>query len=217
MTSGPERMIFRFDQYTLDTGRLELRSGDGLVDLEPQVFSVLSHLIRNREQVVSKDELIEDIWNGRIVSDSTLNTRINAVRRAVGDNGKAQSVIRTFPRRGFRFVADVIEERGESQESSGSGAIGSSVGTSSENTVLSGKPSIAVLPFDNMSDDPGQEYFADGITEDIIIDLSRFSEILVIARNSTFTYKGRNGSVGPVWGGRGAHHPRWHERSKWGW
>ena len=192
MTLGLETVIFRFDQFTLDTDRLELQCGDQRIDVEPQVFSVLSHLICNREHVVSKDALIEAVWDGRAISDSTLNTRINAVRRAVGDSGKAQSVIRTFPRRGFRFVAEVVEEGEVSRQGSRSDAMVSIAGTRPEDIDLSGKPSIAVLPFDNMSGDPEQEYFADGITEDIITDLSRFSEIMVIARNSTFTFKGRS-------------------------
>ena len=116
LTLGLETVIFRFDQFTLDTDRLELQCGDQRIDVEPQVFSVLSHLIRNREHVVSKDALIEAVWDGRAISDSTLNTRINAVRRAVGDSGKDQSVIRTFPRRGFRFVAKVVEEGEVSRE-----------------------------------------------------------------------------------------------------
>lgn len=191
-SAGLEPVIFRFDQYTLDTDRLELRFGDTPVDLEPQVFSVLCHLIRNREQVVSKDDLIEAVWQGRIVSDSTLNTRINAVRRAVGDSGKMQSVVRTFPRRGFRFVAEVVEEGGGLPEPPRSAPESSSTGDGGADLAQSGKPSIAVLAFDNMSDDPGQEYFADGITEDIITELSRFPQVMVIARNSTFTFKGRS-------------------------
>ena len=100
-------MTVRFDQYVVETDRLELLRDGERVDIEPQVFSLLTYLIENRDRVVSKDELIEAVWEGRIVSDSTLNTRINAVRRAVGDDGKSQSVIRTIVRRGFRFVADI--------------------------------------------------------------------------------------------------------------
>ena len=87
-------MTVHFDQYVVDTDRLELRRDGASVDIEPQVFSVLVYLIENRDRVVSKDELIEAVWNGRIVSDTTLNTRINAVRRAVGDDGKSQNVVK---------------------------------------------------------------------------------------------------------------------------
>ena len=103
-------MTIRFDRYVVDTDRLELQRDGARVDIEPQVFSLLTYLIENRDRVVSKDELIEAVWQGRIVSDTTLNTRINAVRRSVGDDGKTQAIIRTIVRRGFRFVADIIAE-----------------------------------------------------------------------------------------------------------
>tara|TARA_B100000315_G_scaffold177300_1_gene165858 strand:+ start:1364 stop:2836 length:1473 start_codon:yes stop_codon:yes gene_type:complete len=143
------------------------------------VFSLLVCLIENRDRVVSKDELIELVWEGRIVSDGTLNTRINAARKAVGDDGKAQAVIKTFPRRGFRFVAQVNGDEEVRQDH----------GLNS--THVSDKPSIVVLPFFNLSGDPEQEYFSDGITEDIITALGRIRLFFVVARNTTFTYKGQ--------------------------
>lgn len=103
-------MIYRFGQFTLEPARLELRHSGQPVDIEPQVFHLLLHLIANRDRVVGKDELLETVWKGRVVSDATLNSRINAVRRSVGDNGKAQKIVRTFAKRGFRFVAEVTEE-----------------------------------------------------------------------------------------------------------
>ena len=183
-------MIFNFDQYTLDTDRLELRCGEEPVELEPQVFSVLSHLVLNREHVVSKDDLMEAVWNGRIVPASALNSRINAVRRAVGDSGKTQTVIRTFPRRGFRFVAEVVEDvKGLSDPAP---AIPSPTPdwNSSEDSAQSGKPSIIVLPFQNMSSDPEQDYFSNGITEDIITALSKHRWLSVTVRHTSFVYKG---------------------------
>ena len=99
-------MIYHFADFILDTEGLELTQGGEAVEVEPQVFSLLACLIENRDRVVTKDEIIEMVWDGRIVSDGALNSRINAVRRAVGDNGTAQAVIKTFPRRGFRFVAE---------------------------------------------------------------------------------------------------------------
>ena len=102
-------MIYRFNNITLDTGGFEMRRNDIVMPVEPQVFNVLVHLIENREHVVSKDDLIDAVWNGRIVSDATLSSRINAVRRAVGDSGKSQTVIKTMPRRGFRFVAEILQ------------------------------------------------------------------------------------------------------------
>ena len=95
-------MIYRFDTYSLDTDRLELRNDAALVTVEPQVFALLVFLIENRDKVVTKDEIIDVVWKGRIVSDSTLNSRINAARRALDDDGKNQAFIKTFPRRGLR-------------------------------------------------------------------------------------------------------------------
>jgi TolB-like protein len=168
---------YRFSGFTFDTDSLELRGESGQVPLEPQVFQLLQFLIENRERVVSKDEIIDAVWNGRIVSDTALNTRIAAIRRAVGDDGKTQAVIRTFPRRGFRFVAPLSE--------------GGNLAEDDQPLPLPDRPSIAVLPFTNMSGDPEQEYFADGIAEDIITALSKFNWFFVIARNSSFTYKGQ--------------------------
>lgn len=109
-------MKFHFNQFELDTERLELKAGTKLVAVEPQVFSLLVFLIENREHVVSRDDIIEAVWQGRIVSDATVSTRINAARRAVGDDGTTQAVIQTLPRRGFRFVAEVSKERHEGEE-----------------------------------------------------------------------------------------------------
>ncbi|MFP6732644.1 MAG: winged helix-turn-helix domain-containing tetratricopeptide repeat protein [Rhodospirillales bacterium] len=170
-------MIYHFGDFALDTDSLELSQGGAPVEVEPQVFSLLACLIENRERVVSKDELIELVWDGRIVSDGTLNTRINSVRRAVGDDGKRQAVIKTFPRRGFRFVAALDGDGTENPPA--------------EITAISDKPSIAVLPFENLSGDPEQEYFSDGIAEDIITALSRLRWLSVISRNTMFTFKGQ--------------------------
>jgi TolB-like protein len=156
-----------------------------LVDLEPQVFDLLAHLLRHRDRVVGKDDLLRAIWRGRIVSDSAVTTRINAVRRAIGDDGKAQRLIRTFPRKGVRFIAEVAEVPANPPTAP--------AGTEAHQTALAlpDKPSIAVLPFANIGDDPDQEYFADGMVEEIITALSRIRSLFVIARSSSFIYKGR--------------------------
>jgi len=101
--------VLVFGTHVLDPLRRELRRRGGAVDLEPQVFDLLEYLIRHRDRVVSKDELIASVWRGRIVSDSTVAVRINAARRAVGDSGESQALIRTLARKGFRFVGDVSE------------------------------------------------------------------------------------------------------------
>ena len=109
--SGDVYLIYKFAEYSLDSDRLELRRGADLVAVEPQVLDLLQYIIRNRERVVSKDDLIAHVWNGRIVSDSTLTSRITAARQAVGDSGKEQRLIRTFSRKGLRFVGDVREQQ----------------------------------------------------------------------------------------------------------
>src|ERR1019366_7919800 len=98
---------FLFDDHTLDTDRRELRCGPDTVAIEPPVFDLLVYLVQNRERVVSKDDLIASVWGGRIVSDSTLTSRINAARKAVRDSGALKKLIRTIPRKGFRFVGSV--------------------------------------------------------------------------------------------------------------
>ncbi len=179
-------MIYSFGDYKLDAARVELWCRNSPIAVEPQVFSLLLFLIENRNRVVSKDELIDAVWEGRIVSDATLNSRINAARRVLGDTGQDQAVIRTAARRGFRFVAKVAEEADE--RAADQVAVG---GSPAEFGALSlpDKPSIVVLPFDNLSDDPEQEYFSDGITEDITAALSQIRWLFVIARNSAFSYK----------------------------
>jgi TolB-like protein len=165
----------------LDTERRELRRGVEFVALEPQVFDLLVYLVRNRGRVVSKDDLIDGVWGGRIVSDSALTTRLNAARRAVSDSGAAQRVIRTLARKGVRFVAKVTED----------GTFEAAADGPEPSLALPDKPSIAVLPFVNLSGDPEQEYFADGMVDEIITALSRIRWLFVIARNSSFAYKGQ--------------------------
>ena len=103
-------MVFRFGDHVLDIERRELRRGAEPIPLEPQVFDLLVYLVRNRDRVVSKDDLIDSVWGGRIVSDSALTSRLNAARRAVSDSGAEQRVIRTVQRRGVRFIGEVSED-----------------------------------------------------------------------------------------------------------
>jgi TolB-like protein len=178
---GNGNLRYLFEDYALDADRRELLRGTGLVSVEPQVFDLLLYLIRNRERVVSKDDLLASVWQGRIVSESALTSRINAARFALGDNGEDQRLIKTLPRKGLRFVGTIREEqRPAGVVSAQTPALG-----------LPDKPSIAVLPFTNLSGDAEQDYFTDGIVEDIITALSRMRWLFVIARNSSFTYKGR--------------------------
>jgi TolB-like protein len=181
---------FRFSDHTLDVERRELRRGPDPVAIEPQVFDLLVYLLRNRDHVVSKDDLIAAIWLGRIVSESTLTSRINAARRAIGDSGDEQRLIRTIARKGFRFVGEVQAHK-PLDAAHATPTAGDSSEPSRPALPLPDRPAIAVLPFTNMTDDPAQDYFSDGISEDIITALSKLRWFFVIARNSSFTYKGK--------------------------
>ena len=185
-------MQFVFDNQTLDLDRRELRRGGEAIPVEPQVFDLLVYLVQNRDRVVSKDDLIASVWDKRIVSESTLASRINAARKAIGDNGKEQRLVRTIPRRGFRFVGNVQTQPIDGQPNYGVEAPSGEIPEPPRAALpLPDRPAIAVLPFTNMSDDPVQEYFSDGISEDIITALSKLRWFFVIARNSSFIYKGK--------------------------
>ena len=200
-------MAYRFDRFVFDRHRRLWAAGKP-VALEPQVADLLGYLMKHRERVVGKEELNEAIWDGRFVSEAALSTRIRAVRRALGDDRNQQKFIRTHPKRGFQFVADVemVDERAP-------------VGTDAVPTprrrwlpvtallalvlvILGGVAvwhlqtdqhagvrnlSIAVLPFENLSGDPSKDYLADALTEELITDLSRIRDAFVIARSTTGT------------------------------
>ena len=179
-------MTFAFENHVLDRDRRELIHGSNPISVGPKVFDLLVYLLQHRTRVVTKDDLIEAVWGGRIVSESTLTSHINAVRKAIGDTGEEQRLIRTVARKGYRFVGDVLEsDTAKKVEPAG---VDKPIAHS---LALPDRPSIAVLPFLNLSGDPSQDYFVDGVVEDIIVAMSRMSSLFVIARNSSFTYKGR--------------------------
>jgi TolB-like protein/Tfp pilus assembly protein PilF len=177
-----------FEEYAFDTDRRELHRGANLVSITPQVFDLLDYLIRNRQHVVTKDDLISAVWNGRIVSDAALTTRLNAARHAIGDTGEKQHLIKTLPRKGFRFIG-VVQE--------GSTPATAPASSAAQNDTTAQRPfspphlSIVVLPFTNLSGDPEQDWFADGVTESLTTDLSRIKGSFVIGRHTAFTYKGK--------------------------
>src|SRR6476646_3583554 len=183
---------FVFDNHTLDTDRRQLRCNSDSIAVQPQVFDLLVYLVQNRDRVVSKNDLIASVWGGRMVSESALTSRINAARKAVGDSGKDQRIIRTSARKGLRFVgavqvlpagdeiAPVVKQPPDEKQKETPLAL-----------PLPERPAIVVLPFINMSGDPEQEYFSDGISGDIITALSKLRWFFVIARSSSFTYKGK--------------------------
>jgi TolB-like protein/DNA-binding winged helix-turn-helix (wHTH) protein/Flp pilus assembly protein TadD len=202
---------FRFAGFEIDIPRRELRRASELVPIEPQVFELLVQLVRNHDRIVTKDELIETVWKGRAISEAALSSRISAARRAVGDSGAEQKLIRTLNKRGFRFVGTVQRIVQGTVQRAVQGAVQGAVQATGETTVpvvqqacrrkpetpaltsaltWSERASIAVLPFHNISGDPEQDYLADSIAEDLITGLSRQQWFSVVDHNSSFARKG---------------------------
>src|SRR5262249_12878092 len=166
--------VFCCEDCTLDLRCGVLRRGDRAIDLRPKSFEVLRYLVENAGRLVSKDELIEAVWPSVNVTDGSLARCVSDVRQALDDG--EQRFIKTVPRRGYRFAAAVCLHAQEPKQPT---------------PALPHKPSIAVLPFLNMTGDSQQDYFADGIVEEIITALSRMHWLFVIASNSSFIYRGR--------------------------
>jgi adenylate cyclase len=179
--------MFQFEGYTLDLARSSLRTADRDAQLRPKAFEVLRHLVENAGRLVTKEELIRAVWPNVVVTDEVLTHCVSEVRQAIGDS--KQTIIVTVPRRGYRFAATVSRVAADLPAPRAPLSAGSD--PPSRPSPLLDRPSVAVLPFANLGGDPQQDYFSDGITEDIITELSRFSELLVIARNSSFQYKGK--------------------------
>lgn len=181
--------VIRFRNLELDTAHFELRDAGERVPVEPQVFDLLVFLARNNNRTVTKEEIFTAIWGNRIVSDAALSSQIKAARRAVGDDGVAQHTIATVHGRGFRFVAPVENTKlvpaAEADENRRNDA----------RAAGAGKPSVAVLPFANLNRDPEEDYFADGIAEDITTALSKNRWLTVIARNPAFAFRGSRDSI----------------------
>jgi adenylate cyclase len=195
MRDGQKNKVLEFAGFNVDLDAALLRSAGKVIETEPQVFELIAFLCTNPGRLIGYDEIIDKVWNGRIVSDAAIATRINAARKALGDDGTAQRVIKTVRGRGLRFQLEPVSRSIETD------ARPSVAGNSNSDVVPGanlGGPSIAVLPFENMSTDVEQEYFADGIAEDIITGLSRVRQFFVIARNSAFAYKGRSVDVRQV-------------------
>ena len=181
--------VIRFRNFELDTAHFELREAGGRIAVEPQVFDLLVFLARNANRTVTREEIFAAIWGKRIVSDSALSSQIKAARRAVGDDGVSQHTIATLHGRGFRFVAAI--------ENVGSDAVngGADERVEKEPSPVALKPSVAVLPFANLNHDPSEDYFADGITEDITTALAKNRWLTVIARNPAFAFRGSKDSI----------------------
>jgi len=175
-------MIYLFDEFELDRSKVELRRHGEPVPVEPQVFALLLLLAENRERLVSRDEIIEKVWDGRIVSDSALDSRIKSARRALGDDGKAQRCIRTIHGQGFRFMAEVTE-------AAAMGGAGSTADPPRLAQEGDAKPSIAVLPFRLIGSTGPYSTIADALADELIAELSRLRWLFVIARGSSFRFR----------------------------
>jgi adenylate cyclase len=191
-------MLYSFDSFTLDLTRGCLEVAGREVELRPKCFDILRHLVENGNRLISKEALAAAVWPQMVVSDESLARCISDVRTAIADH--EHTIIKTMPRRGYLFTADVIRHEDAEPRARPSGPEAVTEQTVAGHTLtnknaLAERPSIAVLAFTSMSGDTDQEYFSDGITEDIITELSRFSELFVIARNSSFRYKGQSVDV----------------------
>jgi TolB-like protein len=174
-------MIYRFDDLELDRSKVELRRNGAVVPVEPQVFALLLLLAENRERLVSRDEIIEKVWDGRVVSESAIDSRVKSARRALGDDGKRQRFIRTVHGHGFRFVAEVEETAPRSADA----AAAAVAGTAAAGT----RPSIAVLPFRAIGAEGPYAAIADALPDELIAELSRLRWLFVIARGSSFRFR----------------------------
>src|SRR5215831_5405358 len=188
--------MLQFEGYTLDIARNSLRSADRKVALRRKSFELLRYLAENPDRVVTKEELLKAVWPDVAVTEESLTHCVSEVRQAIGDSN--QTIIETVPRRGYRFAAAV--SRTVTNAGAPPSAAAETEGAPSVSDAGPGlnRPSIAVLPFANLSGDPQQDYFSDGITEDITTELSRFSELIVIACNSSFQYKGKRVDIRQV-------------------
>ena len=181
--------VIRFRDFELDTAFFELRQKGQRIPLEPQVFDLLVFLARNAQRTVTREEIFAAIWGERIVSDAALSSQIKAARRAVGDDGAAQHTIATVHGRGFRFVAPIESGAAAAADVSDSKA------EDAAPPALARKPSVAVLPFANLNQDPGEDPFADGIAEDVTTALAKNRWLTVIARNPAFAFRGSQESI----------------------
>jgi len=175
-------MLYQFDEFELDTNNCVLSKLREPISIEPQVFDLLSYFLANSQRLLTRDELFEQVWPGKIICDTTLSGHIKYVRKALGDSGRNQFFIKTIHGRGYQFTAQVTVTENNRP------LLKQTLETT-KNALFSKGPLVTVVPFSNLSSDPEQQFFADGMSEDIITELSRFSDISVLASHSAFQLK----------------------------
>ncbi|MEC5324826.1 winged helix-turn-helix domain-containing protein [Aurantimonas sp. A3-2-R12] len=191
---GGWTMLYVFEPFELDASQVELRHNGTVVPVEPQVFALLVLLVENRERMISKDEIVEKIWDGRIVSDSAITSRIKSARRALGDDGRTQCFIRTVHGQGLRFIAEV-----KTVASQGSRLPASPCRNEWPIKIADdARPSIAVLPFRLLGVAGSHGAIADALPHDLIAALSRLRWLFVIARGSSFRFRSPDPDVGEI-------------------
>ena len=188
MADTADPNVIRFDEFELDTSLFELRKSGERIPVEPQVFDLLVFLAKNHERTVTKEEIFAEIWGTRIVSDAALSSQIKAARRALGDDGTSQRMITTVHGRGFRFARPV-------DDVAPAGAGKDRPGEPDMSPAVTKRPSVAVLPFTNQNRDPQEDYFSDGISDDIITTISKHRWLMVVARNPAFAFRNSTDSL----------------------
>jgi DNA-binding winged helix-turn-helix (wHTH) protein/Flp pilus assembly protein TadD len=172
-------MIYRFGDFELDADQIELRRDGVRLAVEPQVFALLHLLVARRERLVSRDEIIEEVWGGRFISEAAVSSRIKFCRQALGDNGATQQWIRTIHGQGFRFVGEVTVE--------GDGPAPVAALNPAERVAeVMARPMVAVFPFEQENPDPADAYFVDGLAEDLMTELASWRWLPILSRNAAF-------------------------------
>jgi DNA-binding winged helix-turn-helix (wHTH) protein/tetratricopeptide (TPR) repeat protein len=179
-------MIYQFGPFELDLAKVELREGEKTRPVEPQVFALLALLVENRERLVSKDEIIEKVWDGRIVSETAVTSRIKSARQALGDNGKSQRFIRTIHGQGYRFIATAKALPSTGTSSVLARELPTEEGPTAQHSDLSLRPSLGVLPFRLIGDGGKHAALAIAIPDELITELSQLRWLFIIARASSF-------------------------------
>ena len=194
-------MIYTFDRFELDLATVELRAGGKALSVEPQVFELLALLVANSDRLVSKDEIIEKVWDGRVVSDAAVASRVKSARQALGDDGKSQQFIRTIHGQGYRFVAQTRVSRDVATGPDVAAArdnVEPSLGAMVQRLEQVSRPSLAVLPFRLVAGDERYAALAHALPDELIADLARLHWLFVTARGSSFRLRASETGFGDI-------------------